>query len=176
MNASRAALMVVGVNLVAVWAAAAAGGRTAAPQSLGPPRAAVDQAVDEARTSLLSAASRLEAHARRDVPAAVIRDPFQFAAVARPAPAGAPAEAAAGAPSPAEPPAQREPDIVLQGMAESADGDAIVRTAILRAGADLVFATLGTRIGDRYEVVALFSDSVDVQDLVDGVRRTWRMK
>jgi hypothetical protein len=177
MNASRAALMVVGVNLMAVWAAAAAGGRTAAPQSLAPPpHAAVDRAVDEASASLLVAAGRLEAHARREIPATVTRNPFRFAADARPAPVRAPAEPAAGAPAPAEPPADAGPDVVLQGMAESAEGDTVVRTAILRAGGDLVFATMGTRVAGRYDVVALTSDSVEVQDLADGVRRTWRMK
>jgi hypothetical protein len=88
----------------------------------------------------------------------------------------APAEPAADAPAPAEPPADAGPDVVLQGMAESAEGDTVVRTAILRAGGDLVFATMGTRVAGRYDVVALTSDSVEVQDLADGVRRTWRMK
>jgi hypothetical protein len=61
-------------------------------------------------------------------------------------------------------------------MAESADGEGIVRTAILRAGAELVLASLGTRIGDRYDVVALNADSVEIEDTVNHVRRTWRMK
>ena len=73
-------------------------------------------------------------------------------------------------------PVEAEPDFVLQGMAESADGEVIVRTAILRAGAELVLASLGTRIGDRYDVVALNADSVEIEDTVNHVRRTWRMK
>jgi len=180
MNASRAALMVVGVNLVAVWAAAAAGGRTAAIEPAAPVQGVAVEAVGEARASLLAATGRLEAHARRSVSPAMARDPFRFGAAARPAGRRAPGRVEAGPPAEAEAraatPVEAEPDIVLQGMAESADGEIIVRTAILRAGAELVLASLGTRIGDRYDVVALSADSVELEDTVNHVRRTWRMK
>jgi hypothetical protein len=180
MNASRAALLVVGINLIAVWAAAAAGGRSAVTAPAAAPQAAADAAVGEARSSLLAAAERLEAHARRSVPAALARDPFRFGEESRRAAhrASLRSEAGLGAEEPvAVPPAvEPEPDIVLQGMAESADGEIIVRTAILRAGSDLVLASLGTRVGSRYEVVALTADSVDLEDIVDHVRRTYRMK
>jgi hypothetical protein len=180
MNASRAALMVVGVNLVAVWAAAAAGSRTAATEPAAPAQVVAVESVGEARASLLAATERLEAHARRNVSPAMARDPFRFGAAARPAGRRAPgrseAEPQADAEEAAVTPVEAEPDFVLQGMAESADGEGIVRTAILRAGAELVLASLGTRIGDRYEVVALNADSVEIEDTVNQVRRTWRMK
>jgi hypothetical protein len=180
MNASRAALMVVGVNLVAVWAAAAAGSRTAATEPAAPPQVVAGEAVGEARASLLAATGRLEAHARRNVRVAAVRDPFRFGADARPA-AGRVAErptlepldedAAAGVPG-----AEPEPDIVLQGMAESEENGVLVRTAILRAGDELVLASAGMRIGGRYDVVALSADSVELEDTVSGDRRTWRLK
>jgi hypothetical protein len=180
MNASRAALMVVGVNLVAVWAAAAAGGRTAATEPAAPAQVVAVESVGEARASLLASTERLEAHARRNVSPAMARDPFRFGAAARPAGRRAPgrseAEPQADAEEAAVTPVEAEPDFVLQGMAESADGEVIVRTAILRAGAELVLASLGTRIGDRYDVVALNADSVEIEDTVNHVRRTWRMK
>lgn len=180
MNASRAALIVVGVNLVAVWAAAAAGGRTAAIEPAVPAQGVAVEAVGEARASLLAATGRLEAHARRNVSPAMARDPFRFGAAARPAGRRAPGrsepERAVEAEERAAAPVDPEPDFVLQGMAESAEGEVIVRTAILRAGAELVLASLGTRIGDRYEVVALNADSVELEDTVNHVRRTWRMK
>jgi hypothetical protein len=182
MNASRAAVIVVGVNLIAVWAAAAAGGRTGPPATaLTAPRVTPDQAVGEAYSSLVTAARRLEAHARgHRASAPASRDPFQFGnrggAIARgvlplrlaPVPAG-PAAAAA-------PPLLAEPEFVLQGMAESQDGEAVVRTAILRAGSDLLLATIGARVGDRYEVVALTPDSVELENVIDHTRRTCRMK
>ena len=179
MQASRATLMVVGVNLVAVWAAAAAGGRAAATAPPVAPQAVVEEAASEARAAMLDATARLEAHARRDVAPALVRDPFRFGEEPRPAgrrteppppeiPAGvAPGDAAA---------AEAAPEIALVGMAESADGEAVVRTAIVRAGGDLVLATLGTRILDRYEVVSLTAETAELEDSVDRVRRTWRMK
>ena len=180
MNASRAALMVVGVNLIAVWAAAAAGGRATATAPAPPAEVAAVEAVGEARATLLAAAERLEAHGRRDVAPAMLRDPFRFGAesgrTARRAPEPAEPERSGDAAESAVTPVDAGPDIVLQGMAESADGEGVVRTAILRAGSELVLASLGTRIGDRYEVVALHADSVELEDSVDRVRRTWRLK
>lgn len=180
MNASRAVLMVVGVNLVAVWAAAAAGSRTAVAEPAAPPQVMADEAVGEARASLLAAADRLEAHASRRVAVSLTRDPFRFGAESRPAGRRAP-DAPPAAP-PAEEPATEttmvdpEPDIVLQGMAESSDGEEVVRTAILRAGSELVLASVGMRVADRYEVVAVTADSVELEDIVRHVRRTWRLK
>jgi hypothetical protein len=187
MNASRAALMVVGVNLVAVWAAAAAGSHAVAPGvAAEPPQVVAEAAVGEASASLLAAAERLEAHARRDVAPAMVRDPFHFGTGARPSarqgPESAPRDAPAGASDPmdpaeaAAPPVEPEPDIVLQGMAESGEGESIVRTAILSAGGELVLATLGTRVAGRYDVVALTADSVELEDVVMHARRTWRLK
>jgi len=180
MNASRAALMVVGVNLVAVWAAAAAGSRTAATEPAALPQVIAAEAVGEARASLLAAAERLEAHARRNVRVAAARDPFRFGADARPA-AGRAAkrpmiermeeDAAAEVPR-----VEPESDIVLQGMAESEQDGVLVRTAILRAGDELVLASIGMRIGGRYDVVALSADSVELEDTLSGERRTWRLK
>jgi hypothetical protein len=172
MHASRAALIVVGVNLVAVWAAAAAGGRSVATDPGAPPQLVmVEDAVGEARASLLAAADRLEAHARRgDLRPALVRDPFRFGAPARPVGRRAPAGAD---PEPVAPP---EPDISLQGMAESGEGEGLVRTAILRADGELVLASLGSRVGDRFEVMALTADSVELEDLAVHVRRTLRLK
>jgi hypothetical protein len=172
--------MVVGVNLVAVWAAAAAGSRMATTIEVAAPAQVVGEAaVSEASASLLAAAERLDAHARRRVAPAMARDPFHFGAEARPAARSAPEPEAAEPPvtvAQAAPPVESEPDIVLQGMAESGEGDAVVRTAILSAGGELVLAALGARVAGRFEVVALTADSVELEDIVTHVRRAWRMK
>ncbi|MCX6552673.1 MAG: hypothetical protein NTY02_17000, partial [Acidobacteria bacterium] len=68
------------------------------------------------------------------------------------------------------------PDIVLQGMAETRDGDDVQRTAIIRAGNDLVLATLGTAVGGRYRVAGLTADSVELDDVQGGPRRTVRLQ
>jgi hypothetical protein len=180
MNASRAALMVVGVNLVAVWAAAAAGGRVVVVEPASTPQVVAEQAVGEASLSLIAAAERLEAHARRNRPMTLTRDPFRFVTAARPAGHREPERSLpappSGPPAAAASPAEADTDIVLQGMAETAEGEAVVRTAILRAGGELVLASLGTRVGTRYEVVALTADSVELENVADHVRVTCRMK
>jgi hypothetical protein len=182
MNASRTAAIVVGVNLIAVWVAAAAGGLVAQPVPASVPAGvAADQAVEEASSLLTAAAGRLEALARRrETAVPVARNPFHFGGTA--ALAARNAAASSGAARPAEPDpgeaAAQAPafDVVLQGMAESRDGDTVVRTAILKAGGELVLATVGMAIGGRFQVVAIAADSVELEDLVDHSRRTCRMK
>ena len=177
MNASRAAVIVVGVNLIAVWAAASAGRRVRAPERAVHPQVAADQAIEIAQASLLAAAERLGEHAGREITAAVIRDPFRFGTDARPlaqrGPAASQPERPPEAPAVAEP---GEPDVVLLGMAESREGEALVRTAILRGGNDLVLATLGTQVGVRFRVVAIGADSVALEDIVSHERRTYWLK
>jgi len=176
MDSSRTAVMAVGVNLIAVWVVAAAGGR-ATPQV--PPHAAArltqEQAVDEARGTLRAATARLKAH-RRQPPdlRSVARDPFQFGARRPDARAAAPAGPAAGAAGTSRPPALEPaaPEIVLQGLAEDHAGGTVVRTAILSAGGDLVLATLGMPVGSRYRVVAIGADHVELEDAAGGPRLT----
>lgn len=181
MNASQAAVMVVGVNLIALWAAAAAGGRLAPRASAAMPPRTADQAVEQARTSLAAAAGRLEAHARSlDRMTAPMRDPFRFGRraplAAREAAHRRAVEPTVEAPGASAAAPVSWPGLRLVGMAESRDGETVVRTAILRAGSDLVLAVLGTRVGGRYEVVAMSADTVELEDLVDHGRRTCRMK
>jgi hypothetical protein len=180
MDASRAAVMVVGVNLVAVWAAAAAGGRMAPPVAAAPHPLVMEQAIGDAHASLLASAGRLDAHARRAAPVTLTRDPFRFGegrgSWSRSAGPARPVGAPDGPRAALEPAPESEPEVVLQGMAESHDGETVVRTAIVRWGRDLVLATLGTRIGGRYEVVSLGPDSVEIEDVRDRARRTVRMK
>jgi hypothetical protein len=182
MNASRAAAIVVGVNLIAVWVAAAAGGLVAQPVPASVPAGVTpDQAVEEASSLLTAATGRLEAHARRrEVAVPVARDPFRFGGTAKSAARQAPVVREAGRPAESEPGevAAQAPafDVVLQGMAESLDGDTVVRTAILKADGELVLATVGMAIGGRFQVAAIAADSVELEDLVDHSRRTYRMK
>jgi hypothetical protein len=183
MNASRTTAIVVGVNLIAVWVAAAAGGLGAQPAPAAVPAAmTTDQAVEAASSLLTAATGRLEAHARlRDTPApGVARDPFRFGETVGHPSHHAPVLREGG--GPVEPvraeAATRAPafDGVLQGMAESQDGDSVVRTAILKAGGELVLATVGMTIAGRFQVVAIAADSVEIEDLVAHTRLTCRMK
>jgi len=182
MNASRTAAIVVGVNLIAVWVAAAAGGLVARPVPASVPAGVTEgHAVEEASSLLTAANGRLEAHARRhDMPVPVARDPFRFGGTAKLAARQAAASRGASRPAETEPgeAAVQAPafDVVLQGMAEFQDGDAVVRTAILKADGELVLATVGMPIGGRFQVAAIAADSVELEDLIDHSRRTCRMK
>jgi len=183
MTPSRAAVVVVGVTLVAVWAAAAAGGRAGAPQGAAPVAQVRADLPDGGLSPVLeAAAARLGAHAPRALPPAA-RDPFRF---------GGPSAARSGRPAPgpqparAEPPADelagasargpRAPDVVLEGMAESQVGEAVERTAIVTVDGGLVLAGLGVVLGDRYEIVALSADSVELEDVVSRARSVCRLK
>jgi len=57
---------------------------------------------------------------------------------------------------------------VLEGMAESQVGEAVERTAIVTVDGDLVLAGLGVVLGNRYEIVALSADTVELEDVVAG--------
>ena len=179
MNASRAAVMVVGIILVAVWAAAAAGGRAAQPPGPPDPRAAQDHAVVRAQSALVEATDRLRRYTGPSTDDAVVRRvPFRFgggASSPRRAPAAAGRQMPEGAPPPpaAGPPA---PEIVLQGMAESREGEATVRTAILSVNGEMVFATLGATVDGRFTVVGITGDSVDLEAMGGGARQTVRLR
>jgi len=182
MNASRTAAIVVGANLIAVWVAAAAGGLVAQPAPASVPAHVIaDQAVEEASSLLTAATRRLETHARRrEIPVPVARDPFRFGGTGRFASRQAPVAREGDrpvTPRAAETAAQAPGlNVVLQGMAESRDGDTLVRTAILSADGELVLATVGMAIGGRFQVVAMAADSIELEDMVDHSHRTYRMK
>jgi hypothetical protein len=171
MNASRAAVMVIGVNLVAVWVAAAAGGRTAEPPRQPDVRVVQDRAVVDAQSALVEATDRLRRHTGPSRETAQIRrDPFSFAGDRTPRPDIVGAPSATSEPSPASAPVA--PDILLQGVAESRDGEQVVRTAILSVGGDLVFAVVGSTVGGRFTVVTVTADSVELEALQGGGRHT----
>jgi hypothetical protein len=51
-------------------------------------------------------------------------------------------------------------------MAEQAEGDSTVRTAVLAAFGDVYLVRVGDRIGERYEVATIGADTVEVLDTV----------
>ena len=179
MNASRAAVIVVGINLVAVWAAAAAGGRGAQPPDPPDPRVMQDRAVVQAQSALVEATDRLRRHTGPSVDDSTVRrDPFRFgggAPAARAEREAADRQLADAMPPPAasEPAA---PQIVLQGMAESRDGEDTVRTAILSVDGEMVFATMGADVAGRFTVVGITAESVELEASGGGARQTIRLR
>ena len=177
MNASRAAVMVVGLNLVAVWAAAAAGGRAAAPAGPPDPQAGQDHAVVRAQSALVEATDRLRRHTGPSMDDAIVRrDPFRFGGAPSrrvEPPAGDLPVPAAAPPGPAEPAA---PEVVLIGMAESRDGDVTVRTAIVSVNGEMAFANVGTTVAGRFTVVGITAESIELEAAAGGARQTVRLR
>lgn len=183
MDAPRAAVLVVGLNLVAVWLAAAAGSAVQPAPAAVPAGAREAQSAARAHDAILDAQDRLAARDTR-TPAGLTgtRNPFRFG-VRAPAPAASQPRARAASPArpvagtvPSAVSATSAPDLRLIGMAASQDGETVHRTAIISAGGDLVLASVGVELGGRYRVRAVGEASVELDDLLGGPPLTLRLK
>lgn len=179
MTPSRAAVLVLGVNLIAVWMAAAAGRMAPGDGQTASRIVPAHEAVDQARSAMEAATGRLSVHERqRMAPAVVVRNAFRFTVQTRltPGVAGPAAQRAAAAGLDPGAPELALVEFVLAGMAETRTGDEVHRTAILMVGADMVLATVGSEVAGRYRVAVLSADSVELDDLRGGPRVTVRLK
>ena len=95
------------------------------------------------------------------------RDLFSFVspAPARPAPVQTP-NGRAAIEAPIVRPAP--PALKLSGIAEDATPDGLVRTAILSGFGQLFLAKEGDNVAERYRVVQISSDVVELTDLTEG--------
>jgi hypothetical protein len=71
-----------------------------------------------------------------------------------------PSDASTPAPAPAMP----AHGLKLVGLAEESDASGPVRTAIVSSGRELFFVKEGERVGDRYRVVRISGDAVELSD------------
>lgn len=60
-----------------------------------------------------------------------------------------------------------EPNLVLIGLAE----DGTTRTAVIQSGDDLVMATEGQTVVNRYRVTKVSPDAIELTDLLTGTTR-----
>jgi hypothetical protein len=163
MTPARAATYFVGASLLAVWLASAAGVVRSQPPH-PPRRSAESLQLDSAVLSVQAQASRLRQRlAAAPLPQTRDRNPFSFArskgvatATALPPPA----------PAVANPPAP-ELNLVLIGIAE----EGTTRTAMIDASGELLMATEGQTLGNRYRVVKVGSDALELEDLATGAIR-----
>ena len=88
-----------------------------------------------------------------------------------------PARAAANVPRPQPQTVKRAvdepariPPLKLVGLAEDVGADGPVRTAILSSGKELFFAKEGDRIANRYRVVRISGETVELSDEAPGSR------
>jgi hypothetical protein len=163
MKLKRTAKFAVLGAAVAAWLAAAvtSGGRSTPPITIKKPPVDTDSA------ALASEIARLHDRLR---PATTPRQParnlFSYgASKVQPtvAPSAAPAalsEAAPVRPAPAP--------LKLSGIAEDEMPDGVVRTAIISGLGQLFFVKEGESVADRYRVLRVSSDVVELTDLVDG--------
>ena len=163
MNLKRVGPFGVGVALAA-WLATAA---TSDTRQAVQPVAVTTPRIDMRGAALDSEIARLHEQLR---PSTAPRQPgrnlFTFAPkpIARPAPSATtqapPTETVAARPLP--------PALKLSGIAEDVAPGGVVRTAIISGFGQLFFAKEGDTVTDRYRVVRISSEVVELSDLVDA--------
>jgi hypothetical protein len=164
MNVKRTTTLVVAGGALAAWLAAAATSRS---REIGEPLVLKPPAIDGRGAALADEISRLHERLRPSVrPPQTGRDLFSFVA-SRPRPvelAQMPAAALTEAPIRRPAPLAMR----LSGIAEDATPDGVVRTAIISGFGQLFLAKEGDAVTDRYRVVKISSDVVELTDLADS--------
>jgi hypothetical protein len=162
-------LAVVGSALaVCTWLAAAAAISSREPIVTSVVRT---PPVDQRGAALAEEISRLHERLR---PSAVPRQPGRdlFAYSRQQGAAPAPSAPPPLPPRPAltEAPALRPPAVVmrLSGIAEDVTPDGVVRTAIISGFGQLFIVKEGERVTDRYRIVKISAEAVELSDLTEG--------
>jgi hypothetical protein len=170
MTPKRAAAWTLVAALAAAWFASAAGVIGQPPRAprtvTRTPQAAQVEAVS---FDVAAQAQRLRQRLAAAPAPRPVRNPFDFAP-------REPLERAAArivaAPPPPSPPVDIEPTLQLIGIAEDGVGAALVRTAMIADGEELLMVRLGQLIAGRYTVSAIGVDAVELKDATtDRVRR-----
>jgi hypothetical protein len=164
MNVKRTTIIVVAGGALAAWLAAAA---TSRGPDIGEPLILKSPAIDASGALLASEIARLHERLRPTaMPPQAGRDLFSFVA-SRPRPVELVKMPAAAL---TEAPIRRPtlPAMRLSGIAEDATPDGVVRTAIISGFGQLFLAKEGDPVTDRYRVVRISSDVVELTDLADS--------
>jgi hypothetical protein len=174
MNTHRVAAVMIGLSLVAVWAAASAGtrrGRVVAPRPVaamsvvGPvaalPVAWIDGSVNPGRARPSISTHRRNLFRERVVSTrqpdhALATGSLETLVLER------------GVPPP--------PPLTLLGIAEQMEDGRLVRTAVLRGANDLWLAREGTSIGSRFRVERIGADHVEIHDAQTETALTLRFR
>ncbi len=175
MTTTRAAAYLGGGALLVAWLAAAGGVPFQESDAPARDRAAVRTSGQEDLQALAgdvqAQAGRLrERLARAPVPQQNPRNPFAFGMREHRAALSAPARPAAALPPPMlDAPS---PALALIGVAEEPSPEGLHRTAMI-AGADDTFYMVmeGQAVADRYRVITIGTDAVELKDLLTGAVR-----
>ena len=168
MNLKRTATIGVVGAALAAWLASAATSNRAVP----PPIVIRPPAIDSRGAELADEIARLHERLRpTTTPSQPGRNLFTFRAARAQAPAPV---APPPAPANVEAPVVRDalPTLKLAGIAEDADDDGPVRTAIISGDGQLFMVKEGDAVTLRYRVAKISVDVVELTDLTDNsVRR-----
>ena len=175
MTPQRAAAWTLVAALAAAWFASAAG-------VIGqPPRAARTAARTPQAAQLDAISFDVEAQAQRlrkrlsSAPAPrPVRNPFDFAP-REPLVRRAATLASLPPPQPAAP-VDVEPRLQLIGIAENGAGEALVRTAMIADGDELLMVRVGQAVSGRYTVATIAVDGVELKDAATGSVRQLRLR
>jgi hypothetical protein len=164
MPLKRAAMIVGGSAALAAWlAAATTSGRRSNVELLPVKSLPVDRRGAELANEIERLHERLRPTTTPRQPA---RNLFSYAA-----PKGRPVAPAASVPRPAlseaAPVRPVPPPLKLSGIAEDTADGAVVRTAIISSRGQVVLVKEGENV-DRYRVVKIGSEAVELNDLTDG--------
>jgi hypothetical protein len=172
MTRTSAELVLLAALLVAAWFVV--GHSTRVPASDGPvAHAGKALPADPVGNGLTERAGRLRALLASPPRAtALARNPFSFSGSR--AAAGPSAAQAARLPQPE--PDEPRPDLALSGIAEETARGTPIRTAVIVAGGQLVFAREGDRVLSRFLVLRIAPDAVQLRDVERGDLLTLALK
>jgi hypothetical protein len=164
MNVKRTATIVVAGGAFGAWlyAAATSGNRDRVESIVMKP-----PSIDSRGAALAGEIARLHERLRPTAtPRQPGRDLFSFVSAAPPRPAPVQLPTAAPVDAPIARPAP--PALKLSGIAEDATPAGLVRTAILSGFGQLFLAKEGDSVAERYRVVHISSDVVELTDVAEG--------
>lgn len=177
MTLTRTVAWIGGLTLAAAWLASAAGvGRQARVVRVPAPTDDAERVVSLAADVQKQAGRLRQRLLAAPAPQAPTRNPFAFAErrlpPSRMQPQSSPTPHIEPSPSVTELP------LALIGIAEEQTAAGLVRTALVAGPTDddLHMLTTGQTLADRYHVVTVGSDAVELRDLVTGAVRRLALK
>jgi hypothetical protein len=170
MTIRRAALYVGGASLLAAWLSSAASMSLQGPQRPLPAPSVEEPSGEQIAASVQTQARRLKERLRTPLPQEPIRNPFAFHAVNPPPPPVSERRLQAAAVD--APAALPEPPLALIGVGEASRPEGAVRTAMIATDRDdVMVASVGDIVLQRYRVTAIGADDVELTDAATGVAR-----
>jgi hypothetical protein len=171
MTIKRATLSIVGASLLVAWFASAASISLQRPRRYTPPPAPEASSIDMLGLHVRERAAQLKARlAAPPAPQQPTRNPFAFREIMVPRRVAPAMEREARTIE--LPVLPSEPQLILIGIAGKKNADGLARTAMLATqGDDVIIAAVGDVILQRYKVISISADAVELADVETGTPR-----